>query len=133
MTSAAVDDRLTGRVAARIAEGRASRVRWTWTFIPIAAAAALILAVLSSRREPAREDIAPRGTDITVASAPAPEPAVSRTRIPVTRPIVPIDQAPAPPLAPIEIDPIAVGPLVETNAIQITPIAIDRIDISPMP
>ena len=158
MTSAPADERLAARVAARIAGAREPR-RWTWVLVPIAAAAVVVIAVFVARENRSAEASrskhtqAPRSgdtqasrsgetrADITIATSGGPErpapqpvesPALTRTRARVV-PIVPIAQAPAPALDPIEIDSIAVEPIVVTNVIQITPIAIDRIDIAAMP
>ena len=131
MTSAPADEHLVEKVAARIAHTRAPRA-WTWIAVPIAAAAVLIAAVFIYRREPERDAIVRRGSDVGIASAPAPRAGMEPTPMRAT-PVAPIAQAPAPSLDPIEIAPIALQPLVETNVIPITPIAIDRIDIAPMP
>jgi hypothetical protein len=142
MTSAPADERLAERVAARIARAPTSRT-WTWVLVPIAAAV-LLIAVFVAREKPGQVRLKPDTTsDVTAIAAgdrpvrPAPQqavlPVVTRTGMRAAVPIVPIAQAPAPVLDPIEIDSIAVQPLVETNAIRIAPIAIDRIDISPMP
>jgi hypothetical protein len=131
MTSAPSDERLAERVAARIADARAPR-RWVWIMVPIAAAAVVLIALAIVRLKPdtthdATTNATIRGADIAIASEPTPVVQGVRALI------VPIAQAPSPALAPIEIDSITVQPLVETNAIQITPIAIDRIEIAAMP
>ena len=119
MTSAPADAEFARRVSMRIAERAGTRTSWVrpWMLVP-AAAAVLLMAVFVARdRKP--------GTDVRLKpDTIRPKPEATAAQKP---------RASLPPLAPIRFDRLDVQPLVELDAIHISPIAIDRIEIPEMP
>jgi hypothetical protein len=148
MTSAPAGDDFARRVSARIAEAgerRTSRVR-PWVLVPVAAACVLLLAVVLVRMKPdateAGRQGAPEDQTVRLRADPTRETTIDKTaRVETARPqrnaplprIVPIGDALAPQVNPIEISALDVAPLVEMDFLEISPIAIDRIEISAMP
>jgi hypothetical protein len=140
MTSAPAREGLAMRVAARVVnQGEGDRGSWfrPWVMAPIAAAVAVVVAVFVAREGSVR--VKPDATKtIAAAAAPVVEPVVERpfqgrgrvAGVRIDRDAVPVA---LPTVEPIEVDRLDIQPLVEMNAIQIAPIAIDRIDISAMP
>ena len=161
MTAAPPEASLAQRVSTRIAEARANNVnveratRWRpWVLVPVASACALVLAIFVARENSVR--LKPDTTPVAPPPvSPAPQP-VERGRGPdrlrqgygesaealrakperaaLRRERVTLLARPATPaIEPLEIDRLDVQPLVEMDVIQISPIAIDRIEISAMP
>jgi hypothetical protein len=154
MTSASADAGLARRVSARIDAERETRT-WprAWLLAPAAAAGVLALAVFIARDNPgpapartvqsnpaAVREIAagpntmaaPAVTAVTGAApgtAPRTAPVVGRKRPAPTTSASP-DLGP---LAPIVLEPVNVSPLVVVMPIEISTIAIDRIEIPAMP
>jgi hypothetical protein len=154
MTSAPADAGLARRVSARIDAERETRT-WprAWLLAPAAAAGVLALAVFVARENPgpapartvqsnpeaARESAAGPQTVAAPAVIAIPgAPPVNAPRIaraaPGTRPVAaqPASQDLGP-LAPIVLEPVNVSPLVVVMPIEISTIAIDRIEIPAMP
>jgi hypothetical protein len=157
MTSAFADTGLARRVSARIDAERETRT-WprAWLLAPAAAACVLALAMFVARQHPepapaqtvrtnpeaVREGAAgpqtlaaPAVTAVTSLKGAAPGtaprivPAALGTRPAAARPASP-DLGP---LAPIVLEPVNVSPLVVVMPIEISTIAIDRIEIPAMP
>jgi len=157
MTSAPVDGGLARRVSARIdADGERRTWPWIWLLAPGAAACVLALAVFVARENP---EPAPAQTVQTnpeagreIAAAPQAKAAPAVTAVTALKGAAPgtaprtasaaLGKTPAParpaspdlrPLAPIVLEPVNVSPLVVVMPIEMSTIAIDRIEITAMP
>ena len=118
MTAAPADPELARRVSMRIAEEGDRRMLRPWVLVPVASACVVLLAVFVARERPGRQDAGPerpgpRNPRVTASPALLPAPSMTLERI--------------------DVDRLDVQPLVEMDAIQISPIAIDRIEIAAMP
>jgi hypothetical protein len=141
MTAASVDANLARRVAARLADADVPRGR-VWTravfLAPIAAACVIVVAIFVARD----------GTRVAPAPTPIAAVAWQRTSVdgeaPVTQPPparAPVRRQRTAPLAAVQemnltrivVDNVDVAPIVQTEQIEIDPIAIARIEIPPMP
>ena len=141
MTSAPADPDLARRVSARIAEaGDRRAVRWRmmrpWVLVPVASACVLLLAVFVAREGSVR--LKPDATPVTTSStrpgaAPPRPPVASGFRRTDTGEPRRLPDVPPATVALLEVKRLDVQPLVEMDAIQISPIAIDRIEIAAMP
>jgi hypothetical protein len=155
MTSAPADAGLARRVSARIDAERETRT-WprAWLLAPAAAAGVLALALFVARENPepapartvqsnpeaARESAAgpqtPAAPTVTAVTGAAPgtasrtAPAALGKRLAAARRPASPDLGP---LAPIVLEPVNVSPLVVVMPIEISTIAIDRIEIPAMP
>ena len=144
MTSAPAGDNFARRVSMRIANARGRREWWMSTStVATAAAAACVVAIAVFIESEKRVVVVPpqvpnvgrpfQGRE-GGAESPAPRVAVVARRDTAALPrIVPISDAPAPAVPPIEIRTLDVQRLVDVQQIEISPIAIDRIEIAPMP
>jgi len=143
MTSAPVDAGLARRVSARIdADGERRTWPWIWLLAPGAAACVLALAVFVARENP---EPAPAQTVHTspeagreIAAAPQAKAAPAVTAVTALKGAAPgtAPRTASPdlgPLAPIVLEPVNVSPLVVVMPIEISTIAIDRIEITAMP
>jgi len=137
MTSAPLGADVERRVAARIRELAAPR-RTVWArpmwLVPTAAVCVLLVAVFVSRNthDVAPHDVVPRvATPVTTRPTPAvdaatvSEPSPAASRAPQTLPAIGVEA--------MDVEPITVPAIVETERIDIDPIAIARIEIAPMP
>jgi hypothetical protein len=144
MTAVPADARFAERVSTRIAEAGDRRARWSrpWILVPVASACALVLAVVVGRHGSVR--LKPDATTKTapgIAKVEQRGPHVERAFQArgdgdperVAPQIAMLPDLPPPVIAPIEVDRLSVQPIVEMSAIDISPIAIDRIEISAMP
>jgi len=154
MTSAPVDAGLARRVSARIdADGERRTWPWMWLLAPAAAACVLALAVFVARENPepapaqtvqtnpeagreiATAPQAKAGPAVTALKGAAPGTAPRTASAALGKP--PAAARPAGPdlgpLAPIVLEPVNVSPLVVVMPIEISTIAIDRIEITAMP
>lgn len=146
MTTAPDDAGFARRVSRRIAEAGEPRAGWRtafrpWVLVPIAAAMVLAVLVETNRSVRLKPDATPDATPgatpietvrLTFDSAQV-TPSGSRGVKADPTYIVPIADAPAPAVNPIEINALDVPPLVAMDEIFISPIAIDRIEIAEMP
>jgi hypothetical protein len=148
MTSGPPDVELARRVSARIgdARGRRDRRGWSpgWVWAPAAAACALALAVFVARdtREPRPVPVAATTTNASPAAAApsgstpvapmSPEVAVSRAARVAAAPPAPPGLEPLT-LASIDVERVEITPLARSERIDISPLAIDRIEIAAMP
>lgn len=138
MTEAPAREGVARRVAARIAD-EGERRSWfrPWVMVPIAAACVVAVAVFVAREGSVPEVLLkPDTTETATTKAATTE---VRLKPDTTTAFVPARVARGPQRAalqavePIEVDRLDVQPLVEMDVIQITPIAIDRIEIAAMP
>jgi hypothetical protein len=147
MTAAPVGPELARRVSVRIEEEanrRAARVRMPrpWVLVPVASACVLLLAVFVARERRVTDIVRPTPAPTTPfvggplqgrqdAAPEGPGPRNPRVTAEAGDPerVAPQMQE----FAPIEVDRLDVQPLVEMDEIQISPIAIDRIEITAMP
>jgi hypothetical protein len=156
ITSAPANEGLARRVSARIdADGERRTWPWIWLLAPGAAACVLALAVFVARENP---EPAPAQTVQTnpeagreIAAAPQAKAAPAGTAVTSLKGAAPgtprtafaaLGKPPAAarpaspdlgPLAPIVLEPVNVSPLVVVMPIEISTIAIDRIEITAMP
>jgi hypothetical protein len=152
MTSSPMRAGLAGRVSARLDAAQRERRSWTrqWVFVPAAAACVLVTAVVLVREvlapapvlPPALEQTTVRPQPPAVEAVPEPrapvEPPARRTpspRAPSSAAVLPPEFAVAPlALSPISgIERIEVPSIARGDQIDITGIAIERIEIAPMP
>jgi len=157
MTSTTGGDGFARRVSMRIAEaGERQRPRlwmaatlkgslYTALYTAIVAACVVVITVFVGREKHETQGnnvrLKPDATNVGATN-------VSNTNVGATRAgavnvarretaplprIVPISDAPAPAVRPIEIATLDVARLVDVQQIEISPIAIDRIEIAPMP
>jgi hypothetical protein len=154
MTTAPATAGLAGRIATRIAAGEATRRR-VWArpsvLVPLAAACVLIVAAFVARQrtvEPPRKPAAEMTRAASADAAPDRSVAtqsVGRRRRRVAyvaaaarerrqdRRVAPSPALPAIDITPLELDGLAIMPLVQAGHIDLDPIAIARIEIAPMP
>ncbi len=140
MTSTPYDTRFVETVSLRIADDGVRRRAWLqpWVLVPAMSACALMLTVFVMRERRAPVAVAQPASSVVRLKPDT----ASRVRPNATSPMPgPVRTAVArklPPLArlrvePIDVDPLVLQPLVEPQQIEIRAIAIDRIDIAPMP
>ena len=137
MTAASADTDLARRVSMRIAETRERRTLWSrpLVLVPFASACVLLVAVFAGHEKPMPEAPYVERAFQARVNGGAPE------RVALRNPQTQIARLPEPQpttIAPIQLDRLAVQPIVEmsainVSAIDINPIPIDRIDISAMP
>ena len=150
MTAAPPDASLAHRVSKRIADARERRTRWArpWVLVPVASACVVMLGVFVARENSGKVRLKPDATPAVtkIDDAPVvgrsfqprlggdPERVAPQTAgTPQRQTSRALAQVPPQTIEPIEVDHLDVQPLVEMDVIQISPIAIDRIEIAAMP
>ena len=147
MTAAPSDGRLAQRVAARLEE-RSPSFLGAWApaaltgslYTAAAAVCVVLIAVFVMREKPRGVRRTERVGDLAIAATANREPGTAnrepRAESPEPRStarVITPRELPEPTLDPIVVNRLDVQPLVEMGEIEISPIAIDRIEIAAMP